>query len=806
MMSRREKRREKVDWRKEEDRRQKKRLAMPDNKAPKGVVLLEHGAGEAVWCIVPLPGGDRVATASNKGKVRVFAVASGALECEIYAHKGTVGRRALAALGGDIIVSGGDSDGRIVTWNAASEERLGEAKAGSGVCALAVLDGGRFVAGTDGGDVVFYTHHGGRRMTKAARILGAHSSTISDFSVCGQRLATVSYDNTAAVWSVDSREPLARLSGHTESVRSVDMNERLVATASWDHSMRVYKVAEGYSLITVLDWVHTRWVNSVAFIGDDYILSAGDQAVCITQLSSNTVITRTRLCYRAFSAVALPGGCLFVCGLSGNASRIDAPAAAAAIFNGQDAAAFTESLTVASTIAVEPLPPLQNAVVRVAAGDLRASAACRELICADACSVSLAEWNAAHLLLMRAVRDGGIQGSRTFNDNRNYWFENLYVPSRKLCLGAEDYNLVKRQLEQAKVAGVIETVEATLAAIHAYLDLQDGVKEIRGACEQILCAVSFLFFEQVQLDRRLSSIAAEIHGVKRAQLISSLGNAVFGLIPFAGAALAGSFAGAALLLEASDSGSAVESLLGVTAFPAQTLVDRFLSGGRLVLKAEVLAQMTVEQRRVLEYAAAGLGMSIDDLRRIIVEAIGDVDTTLNDDIVVKDVAEQFGSVILSENPSPSVNNALSDVISSRPAPGEATESALRSESHGNKDEDLVGQTFRDGELQLRTLREQGVYSHNVSQMSYGELATCIAGFLVEYHEMRRHQFDELQRCLGLLFLENGMSGSHLVGNHAVSSQDFFEFVVDGLRADHKCGPTIAYKSSLRRFLALLETG
>jgi hypothetical protein len=56
-----------------------------------------------------------------------------------------------------------------------------------------------------------------------------------------------------------------------------------------------------------------------------------------------------------------------------------------------------------------------------------------------------------------------------------------------------------------------------------------------------------------------------------------------------------------------------------------TLVDRLFYGGRLVLKAEVLAQMPVEQRRVLEDAAAGLGMSIDDLRRSIVEAIGDCD-------------------------------------------------------------------------------------------------------------------------------------------------------------------------------------
>jgi hypothetical protein len=131
---------------------------------------------------------------------------------------------------------------------------------------------------------------------------------------------------------------------------------------------------------------------------------------------------------------------------------------------------------------------------------------------------------------------------------------------------------------------------------------------------------------------------------------------------------------------------------------------------------------------------------------------------------------------------------------------------LLREYQTSKDEDLVGQTSRNDKFLLNALRERGVRSHNVSQMSYSELATCLAAFLVEYHEMRWPQFDELQRCLGVLFLENGISGTHLVGDHAVSAEEFFEFVVDGLRADHICRPAIGYKSSLRRFLALLETG
>jgi hypothetical protein len=63
-----------------------------------------------------------------------------------------------------------------------------------------------------------------------------------------------------------------------------------------------------------------------------------------------------------------------------------------------------------------------------------------------------------------------------------------------------------------------------------------------------------------------------------------------------------------------------------------------------VLKAEVLAQMPVEQRRVLEGAAVGLGMSIDDLPRSIIEAIGDGDATVIEDVVVEVVTDQLESV------------------------------------------------------------------------------------------------------------------------------------------------------------------
>jgi hypothetical protein len=130
------------------------------------------------------------------------------------------------------------------------------------------------------------------------------------------------------------------------------------------------------------DWIQTQYVRSVALIGDDHILSASDDhTVCVTQLSSSTVAARKQLSYHAFCFTALPDARFAVCGYDGNAALFDAPATVADILKAHGADAFPEAAPPASALAVsEPLPPLQDAVVRVAAGQMTAAAACRELI------------------------------------------------------------------------------------------------------------------------------------------------------------------------------------------------------------------------------------------------------------------------------------------------------------------------------------------------------------------------------------------------------------------------------------------
>jgi WD40 repeat protein len=155
----------------------------------------------------------------------------------------------------------------------------------------------------------------------------------------------------------------ARLSGHTSSVRSVDMSKWLVVTASLDTTVRVYNTDRGYLCTAVLDWIHADWVLSVAVIGDDLIFSASrDSTVCIAQPLSDTVVARTELSYGIFSAACLADGRLAVCGDGGNAVFINAPAAATDILRAHGATEFPGAAAAASALAVaEPLTPLQDA-------------------------------------------------------------------------------------------------------------------------------------------------------------------------------------------------------------------------------------------------------------------------------------------------------------------------------------------------------------------------------------------------------------------------------------------------------------
>jgi WD40 repeat protein len=264
-----------------------------------GAVELQGDRG-AVARIVPLPDGEFIATAGYDENVRVFAAATGALLRTLVGHESYA--RGLAALGGDMVVSGEDRGGLRV-WNARTGECAGEYNLGRLVSAVAALDGRRFVAAANT-DLVVFEHRGGRGVTEVCRVPSAHAHCIWDLSVCGARLASASWDKTAAVWDGRSLERIAVLEGHTDFVLGVAMDRRRVVTCSRDCAVSVYD-AETFARVRIVYYWHVGWVLSVALVSCDHLLSSSyDKTVCIADLASTTQISRTpRLCEMKCAAV-----------------------------------------------------------------------------------------------------------------------------------------------------------------------------------------------------------------------------------------------------------------------------------------------------------------------------------------------------------------------------------------------------------------------------------------------------------------------------------------------------------------------
>jgi WD40 repeat protein len=234
---------------------------------------------------------------------------------------------ALAALGGDVLVSG-DVGGGLRLWDAASGVCLHAEKAGWVVCAVAAVGCGRFVASV-GGALVFYEHSRGRRIARVGDVTAAHADWVRGLAVWGARVASASDDGTAAVWCAESLERRAVLKGHTDWVDCVAMDARHVVTGSVDASMRVYD-AESFGCVRVLSGLHTDVVYSVALVGNGRVLSASiDMSVLLVDVHSGACEERVELPFQVLAAITTRDGSIAAVGSDGGCMILPAPAEAA---------------------------------------------------------------------------------------------------------------------------------------------------------------------------------------------------------------------------------------------------------------------------------------------------------------------------------------------------------------------------------------------------------------------------------------------------------------------------------------------
>lgn len=271
---------------------------------------------------------------------------------------------------------------------------------------------------------------------------------------------------------------------------------------------------------------------------------------------------------------------------------------------------------------VNSLPPLQRALAAYLAGRAPAVKFCRTLINPRTCSVSFEEWLSAHKLLMMAVVDGDIPRSGKFDRKSFYWFDNLYCPLKDVPLASEeDLEIAKQCIQFAKENGLVETVEATLGALHVTRDVNQLMKAV-GDFGRILWRYL------TDVDSRHEALRQLFEGYKADQRKRQLVAIALRIIPIAGGTFAGVYtAGAEMLhgLSCKDVTDYVLSLgtgvaedaTGAVQNRASSFEDDVIRKAAECISPKFLETLSAENRLKLTEEVGMSGHSVEEFHQIL---------------------------------------------------------------------------------------------------------------------------------------------------------------------------------------------
>ncbi|XP_058058112.1 WD repeat-containing protein 37 [Anopheles bellator] len=108
---------------------------------------------------------------------------------------------------------------------------------------------------------------------------GGHSMVVvaADWLPGSDQIITASWDRTAILWDVETREPLHTLTGHDDELTnaSAHTNHRLVVTTARDSTFRLWDFRDQIPAVSVFQG-HTENVTSTVFTRDDKLVSGSD--------------------------------------------------------------------------------------------------------------------------------------------------------------------------------------------------------------------------------------------------------------------------------------------------------------------------------------------------------------------------------------------------------------------------------------------------------------------------------------------------------------------------------------------------
>ena len=192
----------------------------------------------------------------------------------------------------------------------------------NGIRAIAFVGNERIVSGGDSGELSIWDTAGDRKAT-----LPLHQGRIWTLAADTQNalIASAGDDHTIRLWDAETGQCLSALSGHTSWVRAIAFSRsgRLLASCSDDCTIKIWNAASGFCLTTLKQESH--WIRAVGFNPESsrYLISGGDdQRVRRWDRQAGTWEALTHHDHRVCSVAYSPDGKIIASGSDDTTVRL----------------------------------------------------------------------------------------------------------------------------------------------------------------------------------------------------------------------------------------------------------------------------------------------------------------------------------------------------------------------------------------------------------------------------------------------------------------------------------------------------